>query len=212
VVFASRRTYADARSWTKSTRPSGFSRVGFAIKSFGAFFLAGTVGFGLFSMASPESFGQRGARVLNLGWPSAVLVGMILVAAGVLIAHRNGLSRLAGRNLTRPYSLGAGEDRAYEAAMNAVSACPRILQVRYALAWSWGPAVAACAGAILAISAAYYAVYAILAGGQVGAEIVLFALGNIVVGFGVFLITASRLVTWRFATSVYRTVSPGYLG
>lgn len=211
MVMASRRTYADAVSWTRSARPRELSRSGFAVRAFGVFFVMGIAGFGVASIASPESFGQGGARVLSLGWPSIALVAMILIAAAVLIANRRRLARLASRNATNPYSLDPGQESAFEPAVNALSACARPLQIRFGIAWSWGPALVGVAGAVLAASAAYFAVYLVLAGFEVGLEIVAVAAGNLVVGFALFMVAAARLTTWRFATTVYRTVSPGSL-
>jgi hypothetical protein len=212
MVTAYRRTYADAVSWTKSTRPATFERDAFAVKSCGGFFFAGIVGFGVASIVSPETFGQRGARVLNLGWPTLALVAMIAVGVGVLLAQRGRISWLLSRNLTAPFSLRPGEERAYEAAVNALAACPQPLQARFALAWSWTPAIAACVGALFALSAAYFAVYVVLARGEVGTETLAMGLGDAVAAIGVFAAAAARLVTWRFATAVRRAVAPGYLG
>ena len=212
MVMASRRTYADAVAWTKSTRPPDFSRARFALDWLGAFFLAGIIAFGVASVATPQSFGQRGARVLNLGWPSVALVAMIAVSLIVLVVNRRRLASLMDKNLTSPFSLRPGQDRAYEAAVNALSACPRLFQLRFFAGWIWGPGAIAFLGAILAVSAAYYAVYSVLAGFDVGAETASLAIGNVLGGLVLFMLGAVRLATWRFAATAYRTVSPSYLG
>jgi hypothetical protein len=211
MVLSTRRTYADAVSWINSARPAAFRRVRLAGKIFGGFFLAGVVGFGLASLVSPEGFGQEGARVLNLGWRTVALVGMIVGGTIILVLNSRRIAALASRNLTRPYALGPGEGRAYEAAVNALAACARPLQLRFALARSLGPALFACAGAVLAVSAAYFAIYSVLGGFDVGVETAASAVGSVVLSFGLLLVAAPRLATWRLATSVYRVVTPRYL-
>jgi hypothetical protein len=209
--MASRRTYADAVSWIKSTRPEGFARGPSAVKTFGGVFLAGVAGFGAGSIVSPDSFGQEGGRALNLGWPSALLVGMIAISVFVLALHRRRITWLANRNLRHARALTPDESRPYEAAVNALAACPRLYQLRFALAWSWGPGLAACLGALLAVSAAYFAVYSTLAGFDVGAETAAFAAANVLAGLILLTLAAARLSTWRVATAVYRAIAPGYL-
>jgi hypothetical protein len=210
MVMASRRTYADAVSWIKSTGEAA-RRGGFAMKAFGGFFCAGVVGFGVAALASPEDFGQPGGHVLRLGWPSMVLVGIVVVATGVLLGYRRHIAAIASRNLRRPYSRGPDESRAYEGALNALASCPRPLQLRFAAGWIWGPALGACVGAVLAISAAYFAVYSVLARFDVGAETAILAGADVVLGLLIFAMAARRLATWQLASSVYRAVATGYI-
>ena len=211
MVMAARRTYADAVSWVRSARPPDFARGSFALKAFGAFFVGGVGLFGLAAIAAPASFGQEGARTLGLGWPSAVLAALIVAAAVVGALNRRYLAWFVGRNLNQPFSLGPEQSRPHDGAVDALAACVRPMQVRFALGWSWMPALAAVVGALLAVSAAYFAIYALLAGFDVGAETAVVAVADVVLSFGLFVVAAARLSTWRLATAVYRTVAPGML-
>jgi hypothetical protein len=62
------------------------------------------------------------------------------------------------------------------------------------------------AAVVLAFSAAYLTIYAVLAGGDVGWQTYAIAAGDGLVGIGLLRLAAGRLATWRLATSVYRSI------
>lgn len=209
MVMASRRTYADALSWVRSTRPP-LGRGRPAVRIFGGSFVAGLAVLGAVAAISPENFGQKGADVLRLGWPSIALVALFVAGVAGLFALRRIVAGIASRNLRGAYAPAAGEQHAFEAAVNALAACPRALQLRFAAGWVWGPAAAACGGAVLAVSSAYFVIYAVLARFDVGVETAVAAAVDVLLGLAILALAANRLTTWRMANGVYRTVAPHY--
>lgn len=201
----------DAISWIESARPAGSNRWGVAQRVFGGFFLAGLVLFGALAIASPDDFGQAGGDTLHQGWPSLALVATIAVGAAGLFLARRRISAIAERNLTGREPMSGPEQHAFEPALNALAACARPLQIRFAVARVWLPGAAACLGALLAASASYFGVYALLARGEVGVQTVALALGDVVIGLGVLGLATPRLSTWRLARRVYSAVTPGRL-
>lgn len=203
--MSSRRTYADAVSWIKHARPADLDRTGMAFRIFGACFAAGVVAWGVGAYVRPESFGQPGAKVLSLGWPTAVYAALVVAAAGALVLARRRIAWVAAR-VREPYERVLAEDPSYEGAVNALAATARPLQVRFAIGWTWGPMIVVVAAILLAFSAAYLVVYGVLAGGDVGWETYAIAVGDVVLGAVLLIAAAGRLATWRLATSVYRSV------
>lgn len=172
---------------------------------FGACFATAILVWGGGAYASPESFGQPGAEVLNLGWPTIVLSGLVLASAAALALARKRIAWVAAR-VREPYERNLSEDPAYEGAVNALAACARPLQVRFAIGWTWGPMLVVVGAAFLAFAAAYLTVYAVLSRGEVGWQPYAIAAGDVVVGIGLLSAMSGRLVTWRLATSVYRSI------
>jgi hypothetical protein len=154
---------------------------------------------------SPKSFGQPGADILSLGWPSIVFVGLVLASAVGLVLSR---ARIvwAVRRVREPYERTLSEDPAYEGAVNALAACARPLQIRFALGWAWGPMLVVIAAGLLAFSAGYLVVYAALSRFDVGWQTYAIAIGDVVLGVGLLTVMAGRVASWRLATSVYRSI------
>jgi hypothetical protein len=205
MVMSSRRTYADAIGWIKSARPPAGDRKGTPGRVFGACFAVAVVIWGVGAYVSPESFGQPGAEVLSLGWPTLVLVGLVVACAVALFLARDRIGWVAAR-VREPYERTLSEDPAFEGAVNALAACPRPLQLRFALGWTWGPMLAVVASVVFAFSAAYLVIYAILSRLEVGWQTFALGAADVALGVGLLAIMAGRLATWRLATSVYRSI------
>ncbi|HEY7873986.1 MAG TPA: hypothetical protein VIG64_02570 [Actinomycetota bacterium] len=205
MVISSRRTYADAVSWIKHGELEGLERGALAFRLFGAFLAAGLVGWGIGAYVSPESFGQPGADVLSLGWPSAIYAGLVLVAAAALVLSRRRIAWAAAR-IREPYERTLAEHPSYEGAMNALAACARPWQLRFALGWTWGPMIAVVAAAFLTFSTAYLIVYAVLSSFDVGWQTYAIGAADAALALSLVVVIAGRLSTWRVATSVYRSV------
>ena len=201
--MSSRRTYKDAIGWIKSSRSAGEAPVPWRI--FGGCFAVATLVWGAGAYGSPESFGQPGADVTSLGWPTVVLVGLVLASLAGLAGARSRIAWTAAR-VREPYERNLAEHPAYEGAVNALAACARPLQLRFALGWTWGPMLAVVAAAILAFSAAYLTIYAVLARFDVGWQTYAIAGADTIAGVGLLTLTRGRLATWRLATSVYRSI------
>jgi hypothetical protein len=205
MVISSRRTYADAVSWIKNSRPSDFSAASRAFRIFGGCLAIAIVVWGAGAYLSPESFGQPGAKTLSLGWPTAVYLALIAISLGAIFLARSRIGWVAAR-VREPYERHLTDDPSYEGAVNALAACARPLQLRFALGWTWGPMLAVIAAAVLAFSAAYLVIYAVLAQFDVGWETYAIGAGDVVLGIGLLLVMGRRLSTWRLATSVYRSI------
>lgn len=205
--MSSRRTYADAVGWIKSARPPAAERSGVPTRIFGGCFAAAVVAWGAAAYVKPESFGQPGAEILSLGWPTLVLVGLVLgCVVGLGLAAKR-IAWIAAR-VREPYERTLSEEPQFEGAVNALAACARPLQLRFALGYAWGPTLAVIASVILAFSAAYLTIYAVLARFEVGWQTYAIAAADVIVGIGLLRIMAGRLATWRLATSVYRSIMP----
>ena len=206
MVMSSRRTYADAVAWIKRGRPDDLDRrIALAFRIFGACCATGIVGWGIGAYLSPASFGQPGAKVLSLGWPTAVYAALVVVSAIALILSRNRIRWVVAR-VREPYERTLSEHPSYEGAVNALASCARPLQLRFALGWTWGPMLIVIVAAVFAFSAAYLCIYAVLAGFDVGLQTYAIAAADVLAGVTLLSVAAGRLSTWRVATSVYRSV------
>jgi hypothetical protein len=207
MVMSSRRTYADAVSWMRHGQPSALDRRGLAFRIFGACLAAGVLCWGVGAYFSPDSFGQPGGEVLSLGWPSAVYGGLVAGSALALLLAGRRIAWVAAR-IREPYERTLVEHPSYEGGVNALEACARPLQLRFAIGWTWGPMIAVVAAALLAFSSAYVIVYTVLSRFEVGWQTYAIGIGDAAVGLALLLTVAGRLTTWRVATSVYRSVIP----
>jgi hypothetical protein len=203
--MSSRRTYKDAVAWIKSSRPPDATSGPRPARIFGACFGVAIVVWGVGSYVSPESFGQPGAQVLRLGWPSTLLAGLVVASAAGLVLARDRIIWTAAR-VREPYERHLSEEPAYEGAVGALAACARPLQLRFALGWTWGPMVVVIVATVCAFSAAYLTVYAVLARFDVGWETYAIGAANVLAGLGLLTIMRGRLSTWRLATSVYHSI------
>lgn len=205
MVMSSRRTYADAVAWIKRGRPEDLDRTVLALRIFGACFAIGIVGWGIGAYLTPEKFGQPGAEVSSLGWATALYAALVVGSALALLLSRARIAWVAAR-VKEPYERTLSEHPSYEGAVNALASCARPLQLRFALGWTWGPMVAVLAGAVLAFSAAYICIYAILGRFDVGLQTYAIWAVDVLVGVILLALAAGRLSTWRVATSVYRSI------
>jgi hypothetical protein len=211
MVIAARRAYSDATRWVRSSRPKrlhGWNRAGILFVNT---FLAGILFLGIIGILAPSRFGSPGATAFRSGLPAVALVG-IAALCGVFAFIRRHEIAWAIRRLREPARRAVSEDPAFEGAVNALEACPRPMQSRFALFWVWGPTAMFILGAVFAFSAAYFVIDAILARFSVGWEQAALGAGNAVVSLAVFRVAAARLATWRLASSVYRSATEGYPG
>lgn len=210
MVMAGRRAYSDARKWIASARPARSAREGFGFRCFWGSFVAGVIVLGLIGVLSPSSFGEVGAKPFRGGWPALLLLGVVLLAVLLVALRSRHLVWLAARvrePLTRPLE----EDPGYEGAVGALQECPSPLRGRFAFALVWGPLILATLATFAAFSAAYFLVDAILQRFQVGWQQPLYGVGYIFVSIVLWRIASARLLTWRLAMSVHKTVSTGYV-
>lgn len=155
-----------------------------------------------FGLLSPRSFGSPGSRALGSGW-AALSMGAVLVASVLHFAVRR-------RKIARVWNLVAGTlrgapgDEGYEGARNALSSCPGPLRARFSVMWVWLPLAVGAVGALLAVSAGYFFVDAVLARFDVGPGQILYGLGFALASLLVFLIVSPRLLSWRVAYAAAR--------
>lgn len=205
MVMSTRRTYADAVAWVRHGQPQVLERGGRTLRIFGGCFATGIVGWGVGAYFNPESFGQPGADVLSLGWPTMLYVALVGASALALVLARRRISWVAAR-VREPYERALAELPSYEGAVNALAACARPLQLRFAIGWSWGPMIAVVVAAFLSLSSAYLVVYAVLSRFDVGWQTYAIALGDALAALVILIAVGGRLATWRVATSAYRAV------
>jgi hypothetical protein len=209
MVIAARRAYSDATKWIRSSRPShirGWNRAGILFVNS---FLAGILLLGVIGTLAPSRFGSPGARAFSSGLPSLALIGIVALCGMFAFIRRREIV-WAVRRLREPARRALREDPAFEGAVNALEACPRPMQSRFALFWVWGPAAVFVLGGVFAFSAAYFVIDALLAGFSVGWEQAALGVANALASLMIFRLAAARLATWRLALSVYRSATEGY--
>jgi hypothetical protein len=209
MVIAARRAYSDATKWIRSSRPSrlhGWNRAGILFVNS---FLAGVLLLGAIGTLAPSRFGSPGARAFRSGLPSLALIGIVALCGMFAFIRRREIASVV-RRLREPAHSLFGDDPAFEGAANALESCPKPMQSRFALFWVWGPAAVFVLGGILAFSAAYFVIDAVLAGFSVGWEQAALGAGNALASLVIFRVAAARLATWRLALSVYRSATEGY--
>ena len=200
--------YTAAVRWIKAARPRG-GGWSFAARAFWGSFVAGLIVMSVIGLASPGRFGGVGGRALGTGWPSWVLIGILVLCALVAVIRRRRLVWLVAR-VREPFRRPLSEDPHFAGAAGALAASSSASRTRFAVGWVWGPVGVAVLGATCAFSTAYFVVDAVLARGRVGWEQPLLAAANIALGLVLFRIAAKRLSRWRLATSVHREVSEGW--
>jgi hypothetical protein len=205
MVISSHRTYADAVSWMRHGRPADLDRKALAFRIFGGCLAVGIVGWGAGAYVNPESFGQPGGEVLSLGWPSVIYAALVVASAGALVMSRRRIAWVAAR-VREPYERALAEHPSYEGAVNALAACARPMQIRFAVGWTWGPMIAVVTAALLTLSTAYLVVYAVLSRFEVGWQTYTIVAGDAALALILLIAFAGRLSTWRVATSAYRAV------
>jgi hypothetical protein len=209
MVIAARRAYSDATRWIRSSRPSrlrGWNRAGILFVNS---FLVGVLLLGVIGTLAPSRFGSPGATAFRSGLPSFALIGIVALCGMCAFIRRREIV-WALRRLREPAHRIFSDEPAFEGAVNALEACPRPMQSRFALFWVWGPAAMFVLGAVFAFSAAYFVIDAVLASFSVGWEQVALGAGNALASVVVFRVAAARLATWRLALGVYRSATEGY--
>lgn len=163
----------------------------------------------LIALVSPGSFASPRSNTLRTGWPLYALLGLLAISLLYLLARARRI-RWAIARAREPFVRAPEGDPRYEGAADALAACPGAMRTRFALWWIWGPAALAVLGVMCSFSAAYFLVDAILARFNVGWEHPALAGGNIVASFLLFALGSRRLATWRLAVAAHRSVTVGY--
>lgn len=205
-MLSAQKSYSEAVRWLKASRPRRAAPVTFALRSFAAALLAGLLVLGVIGLLSPASFGAPTSRAFSSGvWTFALaaLVSLCLLIAVTRLGYYRGLSVRIREPFTRSY----GGDQNFEGAADNLAQCPAALHTRWALAWIWFPALLAMGGVTFAFSCAFFAVGAIVSGGDVGWGNGLLAGSNAALSFLCFALATARLSTWRLAIGVYREVT-----
>lgn len=201
-MLAARRAYSDAVRWTRSSRRRKLPVATFARGAFLHSLMLGILVMAAFGLLSPRSFGSPGSRALGSSW-AALSMGVVLVAATLhFAARRRKIVRFW--DLVRGTLRGAPDDEAYEGALDALSSCPGPLRARFAVMWVWLPLAIGALGAVLAVSAGYFFVDAVLARFDVGPGQILYGLGFALASLIVFMIVSPRLLSWRVAYAAAR--------
>jgi hypothetical protein len=128
---------------------------------------------------------------------------IVLIAAVLHFAARH---RKVARfwHLVRATLRGVPADAGYEAATEALSSCPGPLRARFAVMWVWLPLAVGALAALLAFSAGYFFVDAVLARFDVGLGQILYGISFALTSLFVFLAIAPRLLSWRVAYAANR--------
>lgn len=208
-MLAARRAYVDAVKWVRSARPRRFARLRYAERAVGATVATAIPLLTLIALASPGSFGSRASNTLRTGWPLYVLLSILALSLVYLFTRR---ARIAWsvRRLREPFVRAPEGDPRYENAADNLAACPAPLKTRFAIQWVWGPLVIAVLGVMAGFAAAYFLIDAVLARFNVDWYHPVYAAANIVVSIVLFALASGRLITWRLALAVYRSVTVGY--
>jgi hypothetical protein len=210
MVLAAHRAYAQVKRATRAARPPRVARVRMARRALGGTFVAGTGVLGLIAVVSPGNFGQPGATTARTGWPFYLLIALISCCILLGVINRAQLVWLGSR-LREPLLRPLDDHPSFSDAADALAACPGPVRMRWAIGWVWGPIAWAVAGTTFAFSSAYFLVDALLARFRVGWAQPLYALAFAALSLFVFALAAGRLSTWRFAASVNKEVTTGYI-
>ncbi len=206
---SARRAYSDAAAWMASRVPRGRARAGVASAALGSLLIDSTLLLSVIGLVSPASFGASGSRPLGNTVRALALLG-IAGACAVWLARHFGTHRWAVRKAREPFRRPLEDDPAYPGASGALSAARPPMQTRFALAWIWGPAVAAVGAAAASLTTAYFLVDAVIARFEVGWQQPLLAAGNLLLAWLLLRVSAGRLAVWPLAVSVHRAATTGY--
>ena len=210
MVLEGRRAYSDAVSWVRLARPGDIHKTRFAWRSFVRSFFAGIIVLGVIGLITPSRFGTPGATAFGSGWPAFVLLAVVVLCSIVAVIKRRNIAWLAER-LREPWRRPLTERPNYDDAVDALAACSDAQQSRFAFSWVWGPMVVVVLAVLFAFSTAYFLVDAILQRFVVGWETPILAAANALLSLILWRLVAVRMSTWRFAASVYKSASTGYL-
>ncbi|MQB00711.1 MAG: hypothetical protein GEU78_10515 [Actinobacteria bacterium] len=201
-MLAARRAYSDAVRWARASRRNKLPPAAFARGAFLHSLMLGVLLMASFGLMSPKSFGSPGSRALGSGWGTLSMVVVLVAAVLHFAVRRRRLVRLW--DLVRGTLRGAPADEGYEGTMNALSSCPGPLRARFAIMWVWLPLAVGAIAMLLACSAGYFFVDAVLARFDVGLGQVLYGLSFALASLLVFLAVAPRLLSWRVAYAANR--------
>lgn len=210
MVLERHSAYSDAVAWVRLARPDRLSKGRFAWRCFVRSLFAGIIVLGLIGLATPSRFGTPGATAFRSGWPAFTLLGLVILCVLAAVVRRQRIASLVER-LREPWRRPLVERPNYEDAVDALAASPESQQTRFAAGWVWGPMVVAVLAVLFAFSTAYFLIDALLQRFVVGLQTPILAGVNAVVSIILWRLVAVRMSTWRFATSVYKNVSTGYL-
>lgn len=207
--MSARRAYSDAVKWLKTARPRRFSRFRYAERAVGATIAGAVPLLTVIALVSPNSFGSRGSNTLRSGWPLYVLLG-ILVLSLVYLASRGARIRWSLQRMREPFVREPQGDPRYENAADNLAACPAPMKTRWAIQWMWGPLVIVVLAVMAGIGATYFVIDAIVARFSIDWYHPVYAAANIAVSMLLFALVSGRLITWRLAVAVHRSVTVGY--
>lgn len=209
MVLAARRAYRDANRWMKGSRARGPAAWRLTRSAFWGTLLAALGVMALIGVVAPSGFGLPGRNTLRSGWPSLVLIAIVLACLLYALLRRDQIAWLV-RRAAEPFRRPLTEHPAYDPASGALSSCPAFFQIRFFVAWVVAPTGLAALAGIAAFSVAYFIVDALLARFRVGVGHPVFAIANAWAGVLLFRLAAARLSTWRLGLSVYKSVRTGY--
>ena len=202
------RAYSDAVKWVRSAAPRPKSgRV--AKRAFAGTFAAAVPLIALIGLVSPGRFGSPGANTFRSGWPLYVLLGIIALG-GLYVGTHAARIRWSIARLREPFVRPFTGDPRFEGAADALATCPPALRTRFGIAWVWVPAAVTVLGGMFSFAAAYFVVDAVLARFKIGWQQPATAAASAVIAYLLFRSVARRLLTWRLAVSVHKSVTTGY--
>jgi hypothetical protein len=208
MVMAGQRAYADAVRWIRSTRPR-VRRFLFARRALRSSLVAGIALMSFIALVAPNRFGSPGSRTLRTGWPSLVVIGLVLACLGFVLLRRRELISALTR-VRDPFQRPLTELPGFEGAADALASCPAAFKTRFAILWVWKPVALVVLGVTCAFSTSYFVLDAVLARGSVGWGQVLYAAVFLAASLCFFALSATTLSTWRLAASVLKEVTSGY--
>ena len=205
----SRGAYPDAVAWMRSRVPPRRDRASIAASALTAALLDGLLLLSLIGIASPARFGSLGSRAFGSGWRTFALLG-IAVACGLWLVARFRAHRWVVAKTREPFRRPLEEDPAFAGASGALDAARSPLKTRFALGWSWLPAIAVLGAVGASLTTGYFLVDAVIARFEVGWQQPVLAGVNLLVAWLLLRAAAGRLAVWPLAVSVHREATTGY--
>jgi hypothetical protein len=208
MVIAGQRAYANAVRWVASTRPQ-VRRWIFARRAVRSALVAATLVLGLIALVDPARFGAPGTRTLRTGWPSTVVIALVLACSAYALVKRRAILSVVSR-MREPYLRPLKEMPGFEEAADALASCPAPFKLRFAARLVWRPLALVVLAVTCAFSTSYFVIDAVLARGLVGWGQVLYSGVFLLAALCFFALAATGLSTWRVSASVYKEVTSGY--
>lgn len=209
MVLAARRAYRDATRWMKRARARGPAAWRLTRRAFWGTLMAALGIMSLIGLAAPSGFGLPGRNTLRSGWPSLMLIAIVVACLLYTLLRRDLVVWLVKR-VSDAFRRPPTEHPAYEPATDALSSCPALWQMRFFAAWVLVPSGLALLAGIASFSVAYFIVDAVLGRFRVGVGHPVLATANAWASVLLFRLAAARLSTWRLGLGVYKSVRTGY--